>query len=841
MRGGLQDVVAKVMLGYISSSHNFSDNTTSFVSKQDNVKIETTSSLSSFIHSEAALIMTHGQSLSYWRWYILVGVVLSGYQLEFLLGEVICWRNTAATFLVLFWCAIHAVTCVTAFDQFHIVVVIGVWLSGNDIIEFSLGCWKHLRVHGPKVPSNKVACFFDFPVAVLMLVTSVALASHHERKYKIPPVPPHFLSTSDYPAFGGFALASTIGIVFASRKLVWTDKSQSWMLKLLKHSAVTGSVVAELLFLMMCIDAETTSGINYSAATYCFPCLLLRLVCQVAIEDFWDDTSGGAMSLAHDVLVEIAIPIVLIYMYHEYPDSYEGILLIIIFSARFLQLVSDNIKLFETAELEYAVASSVLQPIDRRVERVREIISCQRKMWAAQGKSGRIVIAIGNGAVGKLVNMQLKDSFMKRSLCHHLVVIDTVDLPNQSERTLPDGATFLLYNIQSVECFSKVMGQFGLKSGDIVLELAHGISTIELAAWCMQQKLHMVNAHISEFAVYDEIVPLHQQIQRLESWLRDAPKKGPTCLFAHGMNPGLVTYCAKTAILELGKRFDLEGSESEPEVTSPNLLELGADERTKCISIADKLKLCRIDITEIDTQTSSRQDLGSKFAATWSAPAMFEEIARSEAVVAKGHDVECLGAFGLSALAWSISPMPSKAHVFSGYITSHEECYTLQRILPKGSAATVQFVYQPSRQMRESVIRDQDKDELLNEDIHIMGHDVIPGGFDCVGALAVLEGGAAHWCGYSLKVEDSWKACEGSNATSWLTAAGVLLGVQLVLDHPDLGPCLPEDLPNSVCKDLHGLGLPPMTSAAVDETAKLIPDSPPTEITIGAPPSSLAP
>lgn len=247
----------------------------------------------------------------------------------------------------------------------------------------------------------------------------------------------------------------------------------------------------------------------------------------------------------------------------------------------------------------------------------------------------------------------------------------------------------------------------------------------------------------------------------------------------------------------------------------------GELERAQVVAIAEELQVNKIDITEIDTQESTKVASSEKFFSTWSAAALFDEVTQSEAVIAKGQGVQRLGELGCDVMAWSVSAMPDKAALYAGYVTSHEECYTLRRCLPKNSSATIRFVYQPCKQMRDCLLRDKNmetEDLHWNKEIHILGSDTVPGGYDCVGALVTTAGGAGHWCGLPLVVEDAWKACPTSNATSWLTAAGVLLGVQIILDHPDLGVCLAEDLPNSICQPgLQELGVKGWLSIPVDD------------------------
>ena len=82
----------------------------------------------------------------------------------------------------------------------------------------------------------------------------------------------------------------------------------------------------------------------------------------------------------------------------------------------------------------------------------------------------------------------------------------------------------------------------------------------------------MVNAHVAEESALEEIIPLDEQVERLEEGVLADPalQKGPTSVLAHGMNPGLVTYCVKKAVLDLQTRTtSTRGPSSRPTPTWP--------------------------------------------------------------------------------------------------------------------------------------------------------------------------------------------------------------------------------------------------------------------------------
>merc|ERR1719265_1831950 len=158
----------------------------------------------------------------------------------------------------------------------------------------------------------------------------------------------------------------------------------------------------------------------------------------------------------------------------------------------------------------------------------------------------------------------------------------------------------------------EVLEELGLHPGDVVLELGHGISTQALARWCHQRGMHVVNTHCAEWGILDDYVPLHEQVERLEAGVADCRGHGPTCILMHGMNPGLVSYCVKKAVLDLGRRLGMQSAQCCIETeNTPN---------AQIAAVAEELNVQTVDITEVDTQEgteSSSSHSSPQFVSTW--------------------------------------------------------------------------------------------------------------------------------------------------------------------------------------------------------------------------------
>jgi len=248
------------------------------------------------------------------------------------------------------------------------------------------------------------------------------------------------------------------------------------------------------------------------------------------------------------------------------------------------------------------------------------------------------------------------------------------------------------------------------------------------------------------------------------------------------MNPGLVTHCIKKAISDLGQRLGSSGPSLENGVVK---------------SLARELGVCRIDITEVDTQEADFEPSWNDFSATWSCISFFEEVAKAESVYHSKGPVRT-GRFPMSNLECSMV-MGKDLQEFQGYIVPHEEVHTTPQLFDLDDLE-VRFVYCPSEQMKKCL---EASSHLSMEsfpaarNFHIIESDAASDAYNSVGALVRTRDGKGQWCGLKCTSSDAWAKTSGQgNATSWLTAWGVLLSIQFCIDSPSKGACLPEDLPS---------------------------------------------
>mmetsp|Transcript_62237 Transcript_62237/g.181778 ORF Transcript_62237/g.181778 Transcript_62237/m.181778 type:complete len:779 (-) Transcript_62237:77-2413(-) len=413
----------------------------------------------------------------------------------------------------------------------------------------------------------------------------------------------------------------------------------------------------------------------------------------------------------------------------------------------------------------------------------------RRHIDAVREKGSRAAVLIGAGLVGKLVlNRLLSDCDDFKSISC-VVVIDEGVAPV----IMPPGLWKPVFHLQcsvAEDCLKDYLS-LGLKPGDIVVELGHGISTSSLVAWCYEHGLHAVNARVSHWGKLDCQVPLDEQVEQLAKDLSTLPGPGATSVVLHGKNPGLVTYCMKKAVLDLGQRLNAVSSKRP-----------GLCENEQIQAVAGELGVHRIDITEVDTQEMSKEIARRDFVSTQSCVRFFEEVAKAESVYhsTQHGGSQRTGRVPLANMGTSAT-FTESMEKFKGYVVGHEEVHTTPRMFPELEDLEVRFVYRPSQQMTESLNRSAHLScQTLRtaRNLRMVDASTAADSYNSVGAFVGTRGGSGQWCGLKCSASAAWEcAGEQGNATSWLAAWGVLLGIQICMEHPHHGACLPEDLPIS--------------------------------------------
>jgi homospermidine synthase len=80
--------------------------------------------------------------------------------------------------------------------------------------------------------------------------------------------------------------------------------------------------------------------------------------------------------------------------------------------------------------------------------------------------------------------------------------------------------------------------------------------------------------------------------------------------------------------------------------------------------------------------------------------------------------------------------------------------------------------------------------------------DEITSGADVLGALVMGHAFNSWWTGTDLSIEECRRLIPNQNATTMQVAVSAVAAVMWMIEHPEMGLCIPEDLPHGYVLDI---------------------------------------
>jgi homospermidine synthase len=220
-----------------------------------------------------------------------------------------------------------------------------------------------------------------------------------------------------------------------------------------------------------------------------------------------------------------------------------------------------------------------------------------------------------------------------------------------------------------------------------------------------------------------------------------------------------------------------------------------------------------IHCSERDTQISDRAKHVDEFVNTWSVEGFREEGTTTAEMGWGTHEKElpprafehqdgprnqiCLARMGINT--WVRSWVPN--YSIRGMVVRHGEAFTISdklTVWDDGRAVyrpTVHYAYCPCDAAVVSLNELRGYDYQLQPKVRIMG-DEITGGADILGALVMGHAYNAWWTGSDLSIEESRRLVPHQNATTMQAAISVVAAVSWMIENPQRGVCVPDDLPH---------------------------------------------
>jgi len=433
--------------------------------------------------------------------------------------------------------------------------------------------------------------------------------------------------------------------------------------------------------------------------------------------------------------------------------------------------------------------------------------------------TGKILI-IGCGAIAqcclplipKLIDVHHKN----------ITVIDMVDVRDRIKDSIAQGVNFLVEKITR-ENLLTILGKY-LTKGDLLVDLAWEIATVDFLRWTHENKVLYINASVEiwepymnakeedarKFTLYDR----HMVLSKLyEEW---GGNTGATAVLDHGANPGWVSHAVKQGLEHIAEKIITEKPNENPART--NLLK---DALAKGLwgPLAMNLGVKVIHVAERDTQVSKNPKRLNEFVNTWSPEGFYEEGLAPAELGWGTHERKlppgalehptgpknqiCLRTKGMNTVVRSWSAVKGTQGDFHGMVVRHGEAFTMTRALTVKDEAghdiyrpTVHYAYCPSDSAIASLHELRMRHYKTHEHMRVLHeHEIVSGG-DYLGVLLMGHDYNAWWIGSQLEIEEARELVPEQNATTVQVSISMVSAMQWIIRNPGKGVCVPDDLPH---------------------------------------------
>lgn len=333
-----------------------------------------------------------------------------------------------------------------------------------------------------------------------------------------------------------------------------------------------------------------------------------------------------------------------------------------------------------------------------------------------------------------------------------------------------------------------------LRPGDVLLNLAVEVSSLDLIAWCQHNEVLYLDTGIEPWpGGYQPDQANLGLVQTTNHWLREQvlamrqPNRA-TAVIAHGANPGLISHLAKRALEQLAQDQSLS-------YTHGHWAEL-----------AQELGVQVIQVAECDTQTDHRQVKPGAFCNTWSVPGFISELTQACEAGWGSHETDLPNGaqhpHGSKASIYWPHPEHGLVQIKSwvpsvgespAWLVTHNESISLAEFLTvrdtqgqRPYRPTVYFAYQPCPAAEQSIAHWLNQHKRAPAEQHIMPPAHLQAGQDELGVLLCHRTGA-YWYGSTLTQQEARTLAPHNSATTLQVAAGIVGALAWMQDNPRAG------------------------------------------------------
>jgi len=355
-----------------------------------------------------------------------------------------------------------------------------------------------------------------------------------------------------------------------------------------------------------------------------------------------------------------------------------------------------------------------------------------------------------------------------------------------------------------------------LGAGDVLIDLAWNIDAGEILQWCHDHGVLYINTSVELWDPYTnslnappQKMTLYWRHMKLRRMIAKWAQPGPTAVLEHGANPGLISNFTKQGLIDIGRRAlqdkKLTGQAAEA------VQQLIADQKFNLL--AQKLGVKVIHCSERDTQITNRPKEVDEFTNTWSVEGFREEGTTTAEMGWGTHEKQlpplafehkegprnqiCLAQMGINT--WVRSWVPD--YCIHGMVVRHGEAFTISdklTVWKKGKAVyrpTVHYAYCPADVAIASLNELRGNDYQLQSRARIL-NDEVTSGSDILGALLMGHAYNSWWIGSDLSIEESRRLVPHQNATTMQVAISVVAATMWMIEHPERGVMVPDELPH---------------------------------------------
>ncbi|MFT3781810.1 MAG: saccharopine dehydrogenase NADP-binding domain-containing protein [Nibricoccus sp.] len=422
------------------------------------------------------------------------------------------------------------------------------------------------------------------------------------------------------------------------------------------------------------------------------------------------------------------------------------------------------------------------------------------------------ILILGYGAVAECALPIILQQVATRP--NNITIIDFEDRRMKLASWIGSGVRFERERV-TPENMARVL-ESRLSVGDLLIDLAWNIDTCALLQWCHERGVLYTNASVELWDPYNgaglkhpterTLYWRHMRLRKLvESW----SEKGPTALIEHGANPGLISHFTKQGLIDIGRRMIEEGKAAGRD--AEEIAEL-INARTFNL-LAARLNVRVIHCSERDTQVTTIPKRVNEFVNTWSVEGFREEGTTTAELGWGTHERElppfayqhsdgprnqiCLARMGMNT--WIRSWVPNDSIV--GMLIRHGEAFTISdklTVWQEGRAVyrpTVHYAYCPCDSAIASLHELRGRNYHLVPNHRILNDDIAEGS-DLLGALLMGHPYNSWWTGSNLRIREARRLVAHQNATTVQVAIGMVAGIKWMLENPQSGFCVPDDLPH---------------------------------------------